>query len=75
MDEKGEYPIVDPPEKEYYPQHDAAPEVDQRPAEQPRKSKRKKWIFGLIAVVACIAVGLGVGLGVGLTRHRGYALL
>lgn len=71
VDEKGEYPIVDPAEKEYCPPENTAPEVDERPAEQPRKRKRLKWLFWLTAIVVCIAVGLGVGLGVGLTRHKG----
>lgn len=69
VDEKGEYPIADQPEKEYYPPDDSAPEVHQRPVEKPRKDKR--WLFWVIALVACTVIGLGVGLGVGLTRHEG----
>ena len=69
--ENGEGPIILQPEKEHYSPGDAAPEVDDRPAERPPGHKRKRLLFWALAVVAGIAVGLAVGLGVGLTRQKG----
>ncbi|KAL8952386.1 MAG: hypothetical protein Q9222_001695 [Ikaeria aurantiellina] len=59
----------EPAEKEYYTRYHTDPEVHVQSTRKPLQ--QKKWLFGLVAALTCLAIGLGVGLGVGLTRNGG----
>ena len=65
----------DPTEKEYTPHStekeywdQPALEVSDRKSKAPRNEKRRRLIFWIVGLVACLVIGLAIGLGVGLTR-------
>ncbi|KAL8709878.1 MAG: hypothetical protein Q9220_005494 [cf. Caloplaca sp. 1 TL-2023] len=68
-DERSQFASSEPVEKEYYTRYHTDPEVHVESTRKPLQ--QKKWLFGLLAILTYIAIGLGVGLGVGLTRNDG----
>ncbi|KAI4114233.1 MAG: hypothetical protein LQ338_008028, partial [Usnochroma carphineum] len=69
LEKKSQAVTSEPAEKEHYSRYHTDPEVHEPTTH--KTLQQKKWIFGALAILTCIAIALGVGLGVGLTRNHG----